>query len=448
MKFKRQQIVKGASGYAAPGQTTYIMGSSGAGKTSLLNILADRVSLRNKARISGQIVFNDCVPVNTSSFSRYAAYVMQDDILFSHFTVEEALTFAARLKLKVDEEDQNARVKEVIRDLGLYHIRNSQIGDVHRKVLSGGERKRTSIGVELISDPSLVLLDEPTSGLDSFKARSICKLLNKLARENGKTIVSTIHSPSSDAFYYFDRLILMSDGFIVYQGDAAGSMDYFKGLKFEVPRFANPADFFMKVLSVKYPKQADDEKKLEHLTNSYRFQLEKKIGAENHLIKLDPPIGYEADVNFKAPVMVQLNELLQRSWVLATREPRLSRAKILQNVIICLFMLPVFWQLNDYEDPDQILSFMGAIYFMAIQQVQLWYQPTVIVFQDEKPVFVRERASGMYEIWIYAMTKWIAELPIALIVPLIFNMIMYFAVGFSDKFTEFFQVYIILALMV
>ena len=406
------------------------MGSSGAGKTSLLNILADRLSLKGKATLSGQIVFNDVVPVNTENFSRYAAYVMQDDILFSHFTVQEALTFAARLKLKTPEEEQDSLVREIIQDLGIYHIRDSQIGDMHRKVLSGGERKRTSIGVELISDPSLILLDEPTSGLDSFKARSICKLLNDLSRKKGKTIVSTIHSPSSDAFYYFDRLILMSDGFIVYQGDAAESMDYFKELKFEVPRFANPADFFMKVLSIKYPKQTDDEKKLEHLTLSYRFKLETKISTENSLIKLEPPIGFGQEVNFKAPVSVQMHELLERSWILATREPRLSRAKILQNVIICLFMLPVFWQLNDFETKEGILSFMGAIYFMAIQQVQLWYQPTVIVFQDEKPVFVRERASGMYEIWIYATTKWIAELPIATLTPLLFNFIMYFSVGF------------------
>lgn len=91
---------------------------------------------------------------------------------------------------------------------------------------------------------------------------------------------------------------------------------------------------------------------------------------------------------------------------------------------------------------------MGAIYFMAIQQVQLWYQPTVIVFQDEKPVFIRERASGMYEVWVYAMTKWIAEIPTSLVVPLLYNCIMYFSVGFNDIFTEFFQVYIIMALMV
>lgn len=107
-------------------------------------------------------------------------------------------------------------VENIIFELGLLIQANSQIGDVRRKILSGGERKRCSIGVELVSDPSIILLDEPTSGLDSFKAQSICALLNGLSRTKGKTILATIHSPSSEAFFYFDRLILMCDGFIVY----------------------------------------------------------------------------------------------------------------------------------------------------------------------------------------------------------------------------------------
>lgn len=180
---------------------------------------------------------------------------------------------------------------DIILKLGLYHVMNSQIGDERRKVLSGGERKRTSIGVELVSDPSLILLDEPTSGLDSFKARGICKLLHDLARNEGKTIVSTIHSPSSEAFFYFDRLILMADGFIVYQGEAKQSVSHFKAINFNPPKFGNPADFFMKVLSIKYPKQRDDEEKLTHLTNNYRMMIEKKISGENNVIVLPPPEG-------------------------------------------------------------------------------------------------------------------------------------------------------------
>jgi ABC-type multidrug transport system ATPase subunit len=141
----------------------------------------------------------------------------------------------------------------------------------------------------------LILLDEPTSGLDSFKARSICKLLHDLARKKGKTILSTIHSPSSEAFFYFDRLILMADGFTVFQGDAGESMEYFRTLKFNVPRRCNPADFFMKILSVKYPKSKEDEENLEYLNRNYHALLEGSVKAENKLIKLPPPANF-ADV--------------------------------------------------------------------------------------------------------------------------------------------------------
>jgi ABC-type multidrug transport system ATPase subunit len=149
-------------------------------------------------------------------FGRFANYVMQDDIIFSYFTVREALTFAARLKLKIPEDQQDQKIAKLIQDLGLVHVADSQVGSALKKVISGGERKRTAIGVELITEPNVVLLDEPTSGLDSFTAVKICKLLRKLAREQGKTICATIHQPSSQAFAFFDRLILMCDGHIVY----------------------------------------------------------------------------------------------------------------------------------------------------------------------------------------------------------------------------------------
>ena len=118
---------------------------------------------------------------------------MQDDCLFGYFTVREALIFASRLKLKIPEAEQDKRVDKLLLDLGLSHVKDSMIGNERRKVISGGERKRTSIGVELITDPQMIMLDEPTSGLDSFTAFRICKVLQKLAREQGKTIISTIH---------------------------------------------------------------------------------------------------------------------------------------------------------------------------------------------------------------------------------------------------------------
>lgn len=174
---KTLYIVKEVSGFAPPGQATYIMGASGAGKTSMLNILADRVTSATPTELSGNILFNDQIPVNKQTFQKYAAYVMQDDVLFATFTVREALTFAARLKLKCDITSQEKLVNEIIQDLSLSHVSECRIGDAVKKSITTGERKRTAIAVELVSDPSALLLDEPTSGLDSFQAQKICRLL-------------------------------------------------------------------------------------------------------------------------------------------------------------------------------------------------------------------------------------------------------------------------------
>lgn len=261
IKVTRQKILKGVNGYAMPGQTLYIMGSSGAGKTSLLNMISDRISLRNGATSSGTVMINDKTKLTNSVFGNLAAYVMQDDILYQHFTPREALIFAAKLKLGGSDKIQNERVNHLLEELGLSQIADTVIGGVFNKTISGGERKRTAIGVELITDPSLILLDEPTSGLDSFKALSIVKLLRSQARK-GKTVIATIHQPSSEAFACFDRLILMMDGNIVYQGDALNSILYFKQMDFVCSSTTNPADFYMRILSVNYPKTPEDEKKI------------------------------------------------------------------------------------------------------------------------------------------------------------------------------------------
>lgn len=157
-----------------PGQTLFIMGASGAGKTSLLNILSDRITAKSNDTLTGTKRINDTMEVNHDNFGKLSGYVMQDDILYMHFTPKEALTFAANMKLAhLSQKERDARVEELIKQLGLQGAQDTPIGSVMRKTISGGERKRTAIGVELITEPSLILLDEPTSGLDSFKALQI-----------------------------------------------------------------------------------------------------------------------------------------------------------------------------------------------------------------------------------------------------------------------------------
>jgi ABC-type multidrug transport system ATPase subunit len=168
----------------------------GAGKTTLLNYLSDKDPSRNLKK-EGEVTING-VSRNKVNFFQYVAYVQQDDILFQSITVRECLTFAARMRLpgSVDHEE---RVNKLIESLKLEKAQNTKIGGPMVKGVSGGERKRTSIGVELITDPSLIFLDEPTTGLDSFTAFTVVEVLRGLAL-SGRSVIATIHQPNSETF--------------------------------------------------------------------------------------------------------------------------------------------------------------------------------------------------------------------------------------------------------
>ena len=234
----------------------------------------------------------------------------------------------------------------------------------------------------------------------------------------------------------------------MYQGDAKKSVNYFSMINRPVPRFCNPADFFMKILSINYPKQQADEEKLEYLNRNYHAILSKSVRAENKIIRLDS-LKKAEDVDYMAPVKVQMKQLMYRSMNLVKNQPRLSRAKIMQTVVVSLIMIPVFWQINKFATVEADIDNMtGAIYFITLLQMFLNFQATVVVFQQEKPVYVRERDAGMYDIWVYATTKLIAEQPVILSIPLVMNILVYFAIGFTDKFSNFMAFYLVLMMMI
>lgn len=192
---------------------------------------------------------------NIKGYSSYSAYVQQDDILFQTMTVRECLEFSAKLKLKGDLQDKITRVDNLISELRLNKCQNTKIGGELIRGVSGGERKRTSIGVELITDPNLIFLDEPTTGLDSYTATSVIETLRDLTY-SGKTVVSTIHQPNSNIYQSFDRLMLMSLGKIIYFNEARLAVNYFSELGFVCPKFSNPADYFMHMMSTEDTRAA------------------------------------------------------------------------------------------------------------------------------------------------------------------------------------------------
>jgi ATP-binding cassette, subfamily G (WHITE), member 2 len=218
-----------------------------AGKSSLMNSLAYRL---NNVSVEGDRLLNGA-PYSMETLKQCAGYVLQDDILSELLTVEETLAYTATLRLPKEwtKAEVAARVDEVITDMGLNHARHTVVGGVTLKGLSGGERKRVSIGLDLLTNPRLIFLDEPTSGLDSATALSICSLLKDLSARRNTTVVATLHQPSAKIFALFTDLILLKAGNVVYHGSPKGAVTFFESHGYPCAAMENPADHVMDVLT-------------------------------------------------------------------------------------------------------------------------------------------------------------------------------------------------------
>ena len=254
----RNTILNGVSGSASPGQVLAIMGPSGSGKTSILDILSGRSTYNSGTiTIDGEVVTDRIM----KKMKKKVAYVKQSDLFFGHLTVRDQLTYTAFLRLP-SIWSKNKKVLEVNRIIKL--LRLSKCADTPIERISGGEKKRVNIGSELLTDPSILMLDEPTSGLDSTSAVALLHTLDSLARREGKTIITSIHQPSSAVFFAFDKLMLLAEGNVVYFGTPRGSLDYVKQLGLECPPGYNAADHHMDLLVVDGALEDDEEEEVDY----------------------------------------------------------------------------------------------------------------------------------------------------------------------------------------
>lgn len=238
-------ILKEISGEVLPGEMLAMMGPSGSGKTTLLTTLAGRRS-SSSIIMTGSITYNN-TPFS-SSLNRLTGFVTQDDILYPHLTVFETLLYTALLRLpkSINKQQKVSHVKTIITQFGLVNCRDNIIGDHYLRGISGGERKRVSIGQEVLIDPSLLFLDEPTSGLDSTTAQRIVSVVGELANQ-GKTVVMTIHQPSSSLFYMFHKVLILCEGCPLYFGKQSEVMNYFSSIGYSPSVAMNPADFLLDI---------------------------------------------------------------------------------------------------------------------------------------------------------------------------------------------------------
>ena len=241
-------IMKNVSGVLRVGTMTAVMGPSGAGKSTFFSLLTGKTKRSNGVvRINGK-------KEELTKYKKLLGFVPQDDIMLKELTVNDILGHSASMRLNADlsKEQIATRVAEIINYLGMSHVANTIIGDEETRGISGGQRKRVNIGMEIVADPSVLFLDEPTSGLDSSTSLELCQILSKLAKDNKMTIAAVIHSPSPETFFEFDDLLLLAKGGVVaYFGPANHVAKYFKELGFDRPSGQSAADFAMDVVSGK-----------------------------------------------------------------------------------------------------------------------------------------------------------------------------------------------------
>ncbi|CAK9136959.1 unnamed protein product [Ilex paraguariensis] len=237
---REKTILNGVTGMVCPGEILAMLGPSGSGKTTLLTALGGRLM----GKLSGKITYNG--QPFSGSIKRQTGFVAQDDVLYPHLTVTETLIFTALLRLpkSLTRDEKVHQVESVITELGLTRCQNNMIGGPLFRGISGGEKKRVSIGQEMLINPSLLLLDEPTSGLDSTTAQRILTIIKKLA-SGGRSVVTTIHQPSSQLYHMFDKVVLLSEGSPIYFGPASTALEYFSSIGFSTSLIVNPADLLL-----------------------------------------------------------------------------------------------------------------------------------------------------------------------------------------------------------
>jgi len=421
IKGQHKEILKSVSGKLIAGQCTAIMGPSGSGKTSLLNLLAGRVRPKAGFKVSGDITVDD-KRVVPSKCRHMFGYVMQDDALFATATPRETLRFAARLRLPHMSKDALAkRCVDLLDSLGIAKCADAYVGSAMIKGISGGEKKRTAIATELVTDPSIVFLDEPTSGLDSHAAYRVCQVLRELA-DKSKLVMCTIHQPSSEVLHLFHSVIFLASGKVIFQGPPKKIREHFASLGYICGDGYNPADFVMFLL------QTLPSEKLDALAAAWtEAQSQGGAGRGEEMAVIRPRTS--------AGFAVELMWVFRREVKNVLRDKGTLGARFGGVIFLSILLAVIFQGSGDASDTRyDIQTHFGAVFQISLQVMMGALQPVLLTFIPERPVIIREYAAGTYGLVPYFISKTLAELPLALASTVLTWLITYFAVDCAGSF--------------
>ncbi|XP_051231379.1 ATP-binding cassette sub-family G member 8 [Dicentrarchus labrax] len=463
IKGNKQTAINKLSLRVRSGQMLAVIGSSGCGKTSLLDIITCRDE--GGTMTSGQVLING-KPNTPQLVKKNIAHVRQDDRLLPHLTVRETLVFVAKLRLPTHftQAQREQRVDDVIAELRLRQCAHTRVGNDYVRGVSGGERRRVSIAVQLLWNPGILILDEPTSGLDSFTAHNLVITLSRLARGN-RLVLLSVHQPRSDIFQLFDLVVLLSSGSAVYCGAARDMVPYFTALGHPCPRYCNPSDFYVDLISVDRRSLEQEAECLERATVLAEQFMEKVRDTDDHMWK---PAATDT-AQTESPQ--QLSTVKEEEVITISRQRDRLPGRLHQFTILIRRHM-----YNDFRDLVTLLVhgfeallmslLVGCLYYgageerLSIQDtVALLYMigaltPFAVVLDviakchTERAMLYHELEDGMFSVTSYFFAKVLGELPEHCVFTLVYGLPIYWLAGLNEAPERFLLNFLLVWLMV
>ncbi|XVE69028.1 hypothetical protein DITRI_Ditri09bG0116800 [Diplodiscus trichospermus] len=448
---RTKTLLNDISGEARDGEILAVLGASGSGKSTLIDALANRIA---KGSLKGNVTLN-CETLESRMLKVISAYVMQDDLLFPMLTVEETLMFAAEFRLPrtLSKSKKKMRVQALIDQLGLRNAAKTVIGDEGHRGVSGGERRRVSIGIDIIHDPIILFLDEPTSGLDSTSAFLVVKVLQRIA-QTGSIVIMSVHQPSNRILGLLDRLIFLSRGQTVYSGSPASLPLYFSEFGHPIPEKENKTEFALDLIRelegspggtkslVEFNKAWQSMK---HTSNSEApdrlgLSLKEAISASISRGKLvsgatNNHVSSTSMVpRFANPFWKEILVLSNRSILNSRRMPELFGIRLGAVLVTGFILATVFWKLDN--SPKGIQERLG---FFAFAMSTTFYScaDALPVFLQERYIFMRETAHNAYRRLSYVISNALVVLPGLIFLSFAFSATTFWAVGLDGGLSGF-----------
>jgi len=445
-------ILKGIDGVVEAGKMTALMGSSGAGKTTLLDVLALR---KSSGEITGEVRLNGHLQ-DEHSFRRCTGYVEQFDTQTAQLTIRETCEFSAKLRLEstdpaVTTESTKRFINQTLDMLELTPIQNLLVGTDATGGLSFEQKKRLSIAVELVANPSILFLDEPTSGLDARAAAIVMRGLKRIAL-TGRAVCATIHQPSNAIFNSFDSLLLLKrGGEVVYYGDlgnqSSNLIKYFQSYE-NTPLIQpgeNPATWMLTTIGAGSAIAGNQFDYARAYTGS---KLHNKciddITKFEHAVSDEGLIGFPS--LYATTTKTQMVEVIKRTWTVYCRSPSYNRTRIIVAAILSLLIGSVFISDPVPKDESQMQSRVTTVYLSCLVIIVNGMNTVLSFFEAERNMFYRHKSALMYDTAAVSIAYTLAEIPFLVGTSLLYTTIFYFMLGFAADAEKFFFYYLFMLL--